>query len=117
MPAPPWQGLLTSGSHLPFSFLGWLTYRITFSSLLYLRIKKNLPRPYKVDFRTYMGFFFNYKLLHDADGWTTASLEAQRKKESGQHCCFWEGISVCPGGKGQLEHKALTLLAGDAFLF
>lgn len=64
-----------------------------------------------------MGFFFNYKLLHDADGWTTASLEAQRKKESGQHCCFWEGISVGPGGKGQLEHKALTLLAGDAFLF
>uniref|UniRef100_A0A4W2EII3 B(0,+)-type amino acid transporter 1-like n=1 Tax=Bos indicus x Bos taurus TaxID=30522 RepID=A0A4W2EII3_BOBOX len=30
------------------SFLGWLTYRITFSCLLYLRIKKNLPRPYKV---------------------------------------------------------------------
>ncbi|XP_043773170.1 b(0,+)-type amino acid transporter 1-like [Cervus elaphus] len=30
------------------SFLGWLTYGITFSCLLYLRIKKNLPRPYKV---------------------------------------------------------------------
>uniref|UniRef100_A0AC11EA17 Uncharacterized protein n=1 Tax=Ovis aries TaxID=9940 RepID=A0AC11EA17_SHEEP len=29
-------------------FLGWPTYRITFSCLLYLRIKKNLPRPYKV---------------------------------------------------------------------
>ncbi|XDA73705.1 hypothetical protein R6Z07F_003924 [Ovis aries] len=30
------------------SFLGWPTYRITFSCLLYLQIKKNLPRPYKV---------------------------------------------------------------------
>uniref|UniRef100_A0A8C6FGH7 Uncharacterized protein n=1 Tax=Moschus moschiferus TaxID=68415 RepID=A0A8C6FGH7_MOSMO len=37
------------------SFLGWLTYGITFSCLLYLRIKKNLPQPDKVDFRTYMG--------------------------------------------------------------
>lgn len=37
---------------------------------------------------------------------------AQRKKESGQHCCIWEGILCVLGGKGQLEHKALTLLYG-----
>ncbi|XP_038416797.1 b(0,+)-type amino acid transporter 1-like isoform X3 [Canis lupus familiaris] len=30
------------------SFLGWITYGTTISCLLYLRMKKNLPRPYKV---------------------------------------------------------------------
>uniref|UniRef100_A0A673VI80 Solute carrier family 7 member 13 n=1 Tax=Suricata suricatta TaxID=37032 RepID=A0A673VI80_SURSU len=47
--AHPGQGLGVSGSCLPFSFLGWITYGTTISCLLYLRIKKkNLPRPYKV---------------------------------------------------------------------
>ncbi|KAG8524798.1 b(0,+)-type amino acid transporter 1 [Galemys pyrenaicus] len=43
------QGLVVSGSCLPSSFLGWLTYGTTISCLLYLRMKKDLPRPYKVD--------------------------------------------------------------------
>ncbi|KAK2510022.1 hypothetical protein MC885_020013, partial [Smutsia gigantea] len=42
------QGLVVSGSCLPFSFIDWIIYGTTISCLLYLRMKKNLPWPYKV---------------------------------------------------------------------
>lgn len=46
-----WQGLVVSGSCLPSSFISWIVYGTAISCLLYLRMKKkNLPRPYKVDF-------------------------------------------------------------------
>lgn len=56
--AHPGQGLVVSGFCLPFSFLGWMTYGTTIGCLLYLRVKKkNLPRPYKVDFGINIGLF------------------------------------------------------------